>query len=295
MSNWIRAAANGDAEAASKLKQLDASALPELYRFLTNSRLSALERQVVDWRQRLPTWLQRQVPDPNLKLAAARKAAAAVVAIGDWGDSFPEVVRTACDLRAADAREVWCPIISTAATRVARDPGRHSNSNIIAAFAEGLTNGSPWIRVDCVRALASLGPAAKDALPALRGRLRDPGRTVAQHAAHAVWRISGERRDALELLLLSLSSWDIETLKAATGRLAQIAPAASAGMPTPQALMEQQPRDHRNYQHLPYYCGPGGERLLKYLGRLESNPDALADADLASAAKAAHARLRTVE
>lgn len=248
----------------------------------------------MDWRQRMPPWLQRQVPDPVLKMAAARKASAAIVAVGDWGDSFPEVVRTACDIRAAGAREIWCPIISTAATRVGRDPERpsHSNSNTIAAFAAGLTNGSPWIRVDCVRALAGLDPAAKDALPALRGRLHDPGRTVAQHAAHAVWRISGERRDALELLLLSLSSWEIETLKSATDRLRQIAPTASAGMPTPQALMEQQPRDVRTYHHLPYYCGPGGDRLLQYLTRLESNPNPDADADLASAAKAAHDRLR---
>lgn len=277
----VRRAAQGDTNAMNALRRFGTDDLPTLCRMATNSASGPLERRIASWGDRLPKPFRQFLPDPSLKAREAMYAVQAVVAVDDWGPHFARVVRTGCDDPMASA------FVADAGRRILRSPSAHAAPDVVAALAAGLTNASPWTQYHAVAALGLLGPGASNALPALRRRMSGGGRTVAQHAAHAIWRIAGERREPLETLLASVGSWDEEVLKTTRMRLRAMAPKAADAMPADRVLLRDNPRAARTPQGFPSLCGAGGPEARRFVTSLETSPDA----DLAEAAKAAHARL----
>ena len=116
----------------------------------------------------------------------------------------------------------------------------------------------------------------------------DGSRTLAQHAAEALWRITANRREALETLLASIGSKDDEVQKAIRLDLRHIAPRVAEDYPFRPALIADNPAVHRATIAVPPYSGPGGPMAWAYLRSLESDKDP----DIAAAAKAALAKMR---
>jgi hypothetical protein len=209
--------------------------------------------------------------------------------MNDWGPHFAAVVRAEAAAPTTDRLSDYGGVMQRASQRTHKNPALHSDPETVAAFAAGLTNREAWNRVHCILALTAIGPAASNAVPALRLRLNDGSRTLAQHAATALWRITDDRRGALETLLASLGSTDAEVQKAIRWDLGRIAPRAAANCPGHRELLADNAETNRRRPvAVPPYGGPGGPKAWAYLSSLESDPDP----DVGAAAKAALARMR---
>ncbi len=284
----IHRAAKADTNAVAQLRRFGSDDLPALCRIITTPKPLAWELRLNAWLGNVPVQLRGLFPDTALPEAKATQARLVVTAMEDWGPHFATVVRAEASAPTTDSRANYGGVMYKASRRTIEDPARHSDPETIAAFVAGLTNGHPWNRVHCVFALAAIGPTASNAAPALRLRLKDGSRTLAQHAAEALWRITGDRREALETLLASVGSRDNEVQKAIRLDLGHIAPRVVAGCPSCAALIADNLAVHRPTIAVPPYGGPGGPMAWAYLSLLESD----ADLDVAAAAKAARARMR---
>jgi hypothetical protein len=81
-------------------------------------------------------------------------------------------------------------------------------------------------------ALGALGPRAAEAVPALRGLLNDPDRSLAIGAATALWRVDGDADLALSVLMRNLDdTWVL-------GAIAEMGQAAAPHVPALRALLE---------------------------------------------------------
>jgi hypothetical protein len=66
----------------------------------------------------------------------------------------------------------------------------------VSALGEALSNDERWyVRQQAARALGGIGPAAKDAVPALTDRLKDEHQHVREAAAEALKKIRGKAAD----------------------------------------------------------------------------------------------------
>jgi hypothetical protein len=284
----IHRAANGNPDAVEDIRHLGPSDLPVLCRIIATSTPWSWEVRLEALRQNVPERFRGFIPNVPLAMATAAQARFAVTAMNDWGPHFAAVVRAEASAITADPQASYGGVISTASRRTIQDPTRHADPETVAAFIGGLTNTESWNRVHCVFALAAIGPTATSAVPALRLRLNDRSRTVAQHAAEALWRITGDRRNALETLLASLGSKDDEVQKAIRLDLGRIAPQVAADCPSRSVLIADNIAVDRPTRAVPAVCGPGGPITWAYLRMLESD----SDPDVAAAAQAARARMR---
>lgn len=102
-------------------------------------------------------------------------------------------------------------------------------------FRPGLRHADPFERGEALRGLHDLGPAARGESDAVRQALRDPDKFVRTAAASALWRIAGDARSALPVLLAvlkeSLRSCDHAEF-AALSALREMGAAARTALPT---------------------------------------------------------------
>ncbi len=140
----------------------------------------------------------------------------------------------------------------------------------IPRYMEDLKSGNSFQRVQAARALFTLGPKAKEAIPALVGALGDGSESVRNYAANALVRIGPDATGELILALKSSSylrrgfaAWTLgrigpegDTVQALTialddeviyvrerviGALAEIGPAADTALPKLKYMAEHDP------------------------------------------------------
>ncbi|MDQ0987042.1 HEAT repeat domain-containing protein [Streptomyces sp. V2I9] len=94
-----------------------------------------------------------------------------------------------------------------------------------------------WLRTAALRALASFGPAAREAVPELRALLRRPGTASATEAAEALWAVSGDADAVLPVLTEGLMSDQVHDRRAAAVALGALGPWAAVVAPRLRALL----------------------------------------------------------
>ncbi|MER6999225.1 HEAT repeat domain-containing protein [Streptomyces sp. NPDC000410] len=89
--------------------------------------------------------------------------------------------------------------------------------------------GGEWVTESALRALAAFGPAAREAVPELRGLVRSPSATVATAAARALWAIAGDVDAVLPVLRERLAADGPDERRSAAAALGFLGrPAADA-------------------------------------------------------------------
>ena len=265
--------------------------IPRLCQLFVPADPTPFERRISQWRDRAPAPLRRLLPDQATKERESALARRAVVSIQEWGPHLATAVRADCAGSSSGNLSDSYGILGSAAYRIAKAPEKYSDPDSIAALTGGVTNSSPWIRLYSVQALGSIGPLASNALPVLRGRRKDSGRTVAQHVAHAIFRITGNRREALDILFCSLGATDTEVLKAAVANLARICPGVVEKLPSTADLLADNAHPGQPVRDLPGGGAPGGALVRSCLEALASD----ADPEIAAAADRAVRRLLCVD
>jgi len=291
IQSTIAWAARGDSNALEQLRRMAPADIPELCQLIVPTDPTPFERKISQWRGRTPALLRRLLPDPATKERESALARRAMISIREWGPHLATAVRAECAGSSSGNLSDSYGILGSAAYRIAQAPAQYSDPDTIAALIGGVTNSSPWIRLYSVQALGSIGPLASNALPVLRRRRKDSGRTVAQHVAHAIFRISGHRREALDILFSSLGATDIEVLKAAVANLARICPGVAEKLPSTTDLLADNAHHGQSVRDLPGGGEPGGPLVRNYLGSLASD----ADPEIAAAAEQAVRRLLGVD
>lgn len=289
VEHWIRAAASGKEPAAELvLQRADPECLPDLARWAGDPR-SALDRAIRNWRPRLPGMFQTQLPDSRWRDACTLVSLRALARHTNWGTHAALILREVATTGVSVGETERASVFDAMHRRVRRDPGLLTDTNLMAAVIGGVTNRNPWIQYHSIAMLGLAGPRAISALPVVRWRLSATGRTIAQHAAGTVWRISGERREPLVVLLLSLTSRDQPTLDWAHRYLFEMAPETQQSLPGWKALMADNPPTAGTPRRalLPSNAGPGGPVVHQILEKLSTSKDA----DLAAAAQEALERL----
>lgn len=284
-------AARGDSNALEQLHRMTSADIPGLCQLIVPTDPTPFERRISQWRGLVPAALRRILPDPATKERESALARRAVVSIREWGSHLATAVRAECAGSSSGNLSDSYGILGSAAYRIAQTPAQYSDPDTIAALVVGVTNSSPWIRLYSVQALGSIGPLASNALPVLRRRRKDSGRTVSQHVAHAIFRISGHRREALDILFSSLGATDIEVLKAAVANLARICPGVAEKLPSTMDLLANNADHGQPVRGLPGGGEPGGPMARSYLESLASD----ADPEIATAAEQAVRRLLGVD
>ncbi|WNF29568.1 HEAT repeat domain-containing protein [Streptomyces sp. C11-1] len=94
-----------------------------------------------------------------------------------------------------------------------------------------------WLRTAALRALASFGPAAREAVPELRALIRHPGTAAATEAAEALWAISGDTGAVLPVLIEGLQSDQVHDRRAAAVALGALGPRAEVVAPRLRGLL----------------------------------------------------------
>lgn len=121
------------------------------------------------------------------------------------------------------------PLVRETAFQALASIGPEAES-AIPALSDKLRDQEPWVRSDAATVLASIGPDAKAAVPALISALRDPDEDVRAKAAFALWAVELERREigrgtklAIPVLVAALKSQRTEVRSRAANSLVEIA------------------------------------------------------------------------
>jgi HEAT repeat protein len=106
------------------------------------------------------------------------------------------------------------------------------NKEALGVLQAALKNVQDYQRQQAADILAGLGPAAREALPALREAMRDRVPAVRVPAAAAVWRAAGDTEAVVPVLVECLKAGNfIYVRHQAAMKLADIGPAAKAAVP----------------------------------------------------------------
>ncbi|MDX3055623.1 PBS lyase [Streptomyces sp. NE06-03E] len=92
-----------------------------------------------------------------------------------------------------------------------------------------------WLRTAALRALGSFGPAARCAVPELRGLMLRPG--AATEAAQALWEVTGDAEAVLPVLAEGLRAEQVHDCRAAASALGGLGRRAEAVAPRLRALL----------------------------------------------------------
>jgi hypothetical protein len=203
---WIDDAVAGSNDARAVLERLDPKHIPT---FCRRARISPYHETLERWARKIPA-LSRFVPD-RAKFNERQAVILNALRINaDWGDHTAEVLRTVCAVPnhyiLGNTGEAAERLVTTASYRVRRDLEKYRTGGMIAEFGNALTNRSSWVQYNAICTLGNFGESASNWLPLLKKRYDSHGRTLALHAARAVWRISGEREEPLTILLLGFTS-----------------------------------------------------------------------------------------
>jgi HEAT repeat protein len=110
------------------------------------------------------------------------------------------------------------------------------NAKVLPAALKLLDMPNKFFVGQALELLALVGPDAKSTLPRARAALTEPTAQVRVRAAVAVWKITGEVKDALPVLTAAVSQAD--TLDVPPGAVGPIVPPRSAAQAAAQALGE---------------------------------------------------------
>jgi HEAT repeat protein len=188
-------------------------ALPDLIAVLHEPESAAkFAHHLADWgpgaREAIPDLVELL---GSTNVYARKNAALALGRIGpDARSAVPELVRLLNgdwdpSVRAHAALAVWQ--IQGAADRLVVVRSVAFLASVLDQHGKALAGGAQWACADAARALAEMNtPAARAALPALRGVLNHNLQWVRVHAARAIWRITGEADEVLPVLLAELAA-----------------------------------------------------------------------------------------
>jgi HEAT repeat protein len=112
---------------------------------------------------------------------------------------------------------------------------------VVSALISALTDEVPDIRTEAGKALASFGPVAKEAVPALRAAFKDVQGRVRIAAGRALWRITGDKEAVLRDLRASAKSEEGHTRLAAAAALWEIERSELALLTVIAALRDDDP------------------------------------------------------
>jgi HEAT repeat protein len=152
-----------------------------------------------------------------------RVAAAYALRMIDPGRARKEAVPVLRELLGSPVR------LTAAGALLYLDPG---NKDALAVFAQALDDPNYVNRGNAAEMIGSAGPAARDLAPALRKLLKDSSAHVRAVAAGALWRVTGDPKEALPVLLAVLKEGDPAYTRAnAASRLGQMGRQAKAALP----------------------------------------------------------------
>ncbi|HRI16846.1 MAG TPA: hypothetical protein PLX89_27970, partial [Verrucomicrobiota bacterium] len=209
---WLDAVQKGnDPRPTEVLTNAGSEWIPQLCRYAAGQPgfLERSARNVVSGRVPwLDSWLNRQ---SDQRTAASQSALKALAENPAWTNHIPEVLRASC--RGAALIDDGARYFGVFSGRVSGRSRLPDTPETVNALTEAAASRSPWVQYYSICALGRIGPSASNALPVIKDRLHARGRTVAQHAAHALWRISGERREPLRVLVSGLNSPERDVLQ----------------------------------------------------------------------------------
>lgn len=292
LNAWIDDAMAGSNDARGVLERLDPKHIPT---FCRRAQVSPYQKTLERWAGKVPA-LSRFIPDRARFNERQAVILNALRINPDWGDHTAEILRTACAVpnqsifgRAGEAAE---RLVTTASYRVRRDLEKYRTAGILEEFGSALTNRSSWVQYNAICTLGNFGQSASNWLPVLKKRYDSHGRTLAQHAARAVWRISGEREEPLAILLLGFTSKQHDVYNWTRYYLGEMASNSLPSIPVQKVLAEDNPEvpGRRKLPGLPAACGPGGPLAHRIIEQLQKSEDI----ELAEAAVEAARRLETV-
>lgn len=290
LDHWINAAAGGSNDARAVLEKLEPKYIPALCR---RTAILPLERFWERLATKIPPF-HRLVPDQSKLTWRQTAVLGALRQNTNWGEHTATILKTACAVPnngfSGRAEYEASSLVATASFRVRRDPDRLRTSGIITEFGSALTNRSLSVQYGAICALGNFGQTTDNWLPEIRKKYDSYGRTLAQHAARATWRISGERQEPLTILLLGLTSKEHDVYNWTTTYLEEMAPGSLPPIPPQKVLAEDNPevRGGRKLRGLPASSGPGGPLAHRIIEQLQKSEDI----ELAEAAVEAARRLR---
>ncbi len=145
-----------------------------------------------------------------------------------------------------------------------------------SSLAADLQSADAHVRHDASRKLAKLGPAAKDAIPALAEALKDSDKRVRFHAAKALSEIGIDAKVVAAALIDSLNEPDLETRYYIIKSLSKIdlGPEHMSAVPgLTQALKDENPKTLYYASKCLKSIGPGAKDALPALRAVTSNGD----------------------
>ena len=109
----------------------------------------------------------------------------------------------------------------------------------VPALTTALQSQNERMRLAAARALGTIGPAASPAAGALRGLLKVGDCEVRLSTAEALWRITRRGDDIIPVFIERLGSSDKDTCVRAAELLGEIGPSAKASVPALRRLVQQ--------------------------------------------------------
>lgn len=113
--------------------------------------------------------------------------------------------------------------------------------DVVAVVTRSCTAWADSLRDRALISLGSLGPAASGSADTIRGLLDDRKYRNHARAAHTLWKISGETKEPIAVLLRLTTKNDLD----AVGRLGDMGPAASTAVPMMLKLLKSADADKR--------------------------------------------------
>ncbi len=218
-------------------------------------------------------------PDPSRELRVA-----AALALGAIGPEANEILpRFRDELAAQDFSEASGRYRATLAAAIVEMSG--PDDPAVEAYVERLARAQsswmPMTRVEAVKALAALGPAAGPALDSLRASLRkDPEPKIRGLAADALAGIGGAARPALPDLRNALADDEPYVRKSATAAIAKIEASAVTALPSSGSAKlapasDQTERQDEVASDIAALAGSGSRQTRAALRLLERAPESL--------------------
>ena len=128
----------------------------------------------------------------------------AAFALGEIPGSSPEIVAALCHA----ATDGAAPVRINAVEALGLKP---ATSASVAALCAAIKDGDPQVRFSAALALAQIGPAARDAVPALQDALADENRYVPGYAVEALERIATPEAMKALMPYLKTARWCAQT------------------------------------------------------------------------------------